>query len=67
MSKRKSETNEKKRKTKRLKKEKSVNKAKVEMINKIVDKIKTLFEESEDREDELTGLEIKLTQFFSLF
>ena len=67
MSKRKSETNEEKRKTKRLKKEKSVNKAKVEMINKIVDKIKTLFEESEDREDELTGLEIKLTQFFSLF
>ena len=42
MSKRKSETNEEKRKTKRLKKEKSVNKAKVEMINKIVDKIKTL-------------------------
>ena len=67
MSKRKSETNEEKRKTKRLKKEKSVNKAKVEMINKSVDKIKTLFEESEDREDELTGLEIKLTQFFSLF
>ena len=67
MSKKKSETNEEKRKTKRLKKEKSVNKAKVEMINKIVDKIKTLFEESEDREDELTGLEIKLTQFFSLF
>ena len=67
MSKRKSETNEEKRKTKRLKKEKSVNEAKAEMINKIIDKIKTLFEESEDREDELTGLEIKLTQFFSLF
>ena len=67
MSKRKSETNEEKRKTKRLKKEKSVNEAKAEMINKMIDKIKTLFEESEDREDELTGLEIKLTQFFSLF
>ena len=67
MSKRKSETNEEKIKTKRLKKEKSVNEAKAEMINKIIDKIKTLFEESEDREDELTGLEIKLTQFFSLF
>ena len=67
MSKKKSETNEEKRKTKRLKKEKSVNEAKAEMINKIIDKIKTLFEESEDREDELTGLEIKLTQFFSLF
>ena len=67
MSKKKSETNEEKRKTKRLKKEKSVNEAKAEMINKVIDKIKTLFEESEDREDELTGLEIKLTQFFSLF
>ena len=67
MSKKKSETNEEKRKTKRLKKEKPVNEAKAEMINKIIDKIKTLFEESEDREDELTGLEIKLTQFFSLF
>ena len=67
MSKKKSETNEEKRKTKRLKKEKSVNEAKAEMINKIIDKIKTLFEENEDREDELTGLEIKLTQFFSLF
>ena len=67
MSKKKSETNEEKIKTKRLKKEKSVNEAKAEMINKIIDKIKTLFEESEDREDELTGLEIKLTQFFSLF
>ena len=67
MSKKKSETNEEKRKTKRLKKEKSDNEAKAEMINKIIDKIKTLFEESEDREDELTGLEIKLTQFFSLF
>ena len=67
MSKKKSETNEEKIKTKRLKKEKSVNEAKAEMTNKIIDKIKTLFEESEDREDELTGLEIKLTQFFSLF
>ena len=67
MSKKKSETNEEKIKTKRLKKEKSVNEAKAEMTNKIIDKIKTLFEESEDREDGLTGLEIKLTQFFSLF
>ena len=67
MSKKKSETNEEKIKTKRLKKEKSVNEAKAEMTNKIIGKIKTLFEESEDREDELTGLEIKLTQFFSLF
>ena len=37
------------------------------MINKIIDKIRTLVEESEDREDELTRLEIKLMQFFSLF
>ena len=61
MSKRKSETNEEKIKAKRPKKEKSVNKAKPEIINKIIDKIKTLVKKSEDWEDEndSTGNKIK--------
>ena len=61
MSKRKSETNEEKIKAKRPKKEKSVNKAKPEIINKIIEKIKTLVKKSEDWEDEndSTGNKIK--------
>ena len=61
MSKRESETNEEKINAKRPKKEKSVNKAKPEIINKIIDKIKTLVKKSEDWEDEndSTGNKIK--------
>ena len=62
-SKRKSETNEEKRKIKRLKREKSVVEPKTDIINKMIDKIKTLVEESEDRENETdgTGDEVKET------
>ena len=62
-SKRKSETNEEKIKIKRLKREKSVFEAKTDIINKMIDKIKTLVEESEDRENETdgTGDEVKET------
>ena len=55
MSKRESETNEEKINAKRPKKEKSVNKAKPEIINKIIDKTK------------MTALEIKSRKFFTLF
>ena len=62
-SKRKSETNEEKIKIKRLKREKSVVEPKTDIINKMIDKIKTLVEESEDRENETdgTGDEVKET------
>ena len=64
MSKRKSETNEEKVKAKRPKKEKSVNKAKPEIINKIIDKIKTLVKKSEDWEDENDSTGNKIKEIF---
>lgn len=64
MSKRKSETNEEKIKAKRPKKEKSVNKAKPEIINKIIEKIKTLVKKSEDWEDENDSIGNKIKEIF---
>ena len=64
MSKRKSETNEEKVKAKRPKKEKSVNKAKPEIINKIIEKIKTLVKKREDWEDENDSIGNKIKEIF---
>ena len=64
MSKRESETNEEKIKAKRLKKEKSVNEAKTEIMNKIIDKIKTLVKQSEDRKEETDWIEDKIKNIF---
>ena len=64
MSKRKSETNEEKIKARRPKKEKSVNKAKPEIINKIIEKIKTLVKKSEDWEDENDSIGNKIKEIF---
>ena len=64
MSKRKSETNEEKIKARRPKKEKSVNKAKPEIINKIIEKIKTLVKKSEDWEDENDSIGNKIKKIF---
>ena len=64
MSKRESETNEEKINAKRPKNDKSVNKAKPEIINKIIDKIKTLVKKSEDWEDENDSIGNKIKEIF---
>ena len=51
-------------KTKKLKKEKSVDKAKTEMINEIIDNIRLLIEESEAKEEETDKIGGKITRMF---
>ena len=51
-------------KTKKLEKEKSVDKAKTEMINEIIDNIRLLIEESEAKEEESDEVGGKITRIF---
>ena len=51
-------------KTKKLEKEKSVGKAKTEMINEIIDNIRLLIEESEAKEEETDEVGGKITRIF---
>ena len=52
------------KKTKKLEKEKSVDKAKTEMINEIIDNIRLLIEESEAKEEESDEVGGKITRIF---
>ena len=59
-----SERNKENIKTKKLKKEKSVDETKTKIINKIIDKIKTLVKESEHKEDETDRIGDKIKEIF---